>query len=249
MRHTADHNLAKLTKKLLRIPIKKKILLESALTHPSYRNEHPCPKLLDFDRLEFFGDSILNFVICQRLYHLYPEANEGMLSKMRSILVSRKILSRIAKDLHFLRLMKLGRSLHHQPVHMKTKILADSFESFLSAIYFDHGIRKTERFILKHYRPYFNVRRLFRLDSNPKSTLQELCQKKWQRLPVYENHIAPHGMKTTVSLGRMRRATATGRTRQESEEKAARLLIRKIRQTLLRDSKRASSGKKLRKTF
>jgi len=249
MKHVKDPTHTRLAKRLLKISFRKPRLIQSAIYHPSYRNENPCPKLLDFDRLEFFGDSILNYVICRRLIQLFPEANEGMLSRIRSILVSRKILFRIALELHFLKLIKLGKSLQHQPTHMKSKILADSFESVLAAIYFDRGLKQTEQFILKHFRPYFNVRRLFQLDSNPKSTLQELCQKKWQRLPSYENHTTTQGMKTTVSLGRMRRATASGRTRQESEEKAARLLIRKIRQELLRGSKKRSSGKKLRKTL
>src|SRR3990167_8754497 len=82
----------------LKLTFKKKFLLESALSHPSFRNENPrIPGLADFDRLEFFGDTILNFVICRRLYEKFPLADEGELSKLRSILVSRKMLFLLAK--------------------------------------------------------------------------------------------------------------------------------------------------------
>ncbi len=225
--------------------------LESALTHPSFRNENlPAPHLFDFDRLEFFGDAILNYVICRKLYAAFPEANEGMLSRLRSILVSRKILARIARELKFYSLIHLGKSIESQPVAAKSKILADGFEALLAALYFDQGLAATEKFILRHFRLYFNAKRLFQLDPNPKSTLQELSQKKWQKLPSYVNEMIPSGFKSTVSLDKTRKASAVARTRQESEEKAARLLIRKIRQELLaRGLKRTSSGKKLVKAF
>ncbi len=225
--------------------------VESALTHPSFRNENgKITGLFDFDRLEFFGDSILNFCICRKLYALFPEANEGLLSRLRSILVSRKILARIAREMKLYSVVRLGKSIQSQPLAAKSKILADTFEALLAAWYFDRGLPAAEKFILKNFRDYFNVKRLFQLDPNPKSTLQELCQKEWQKLPLYSGEITSEGFKSTVSLGKIRKATAVGRTRQESEEKAARYLVRKIRQELLaRRSKRTSSGKKLVKTF
>lgn len=242
-------NLQARTKKILHLPFRNPKLLESALVHPSYRNENPCPGLLDFDRLEFFGDAILNYVVCRHLYPMFPEANEGMLSRLRSILVSRKILSRVAREIYLNRLLRLGKSLHAQPLAAKSKILADSLEALLAALYFDQGIAQAEKFILRHFHSYFDSKRLFRLDPNPKSTLQELSQKEWQKLPIYTSEMTSSGIKSTVRLGAMRKATAVARTRRESEEKAARFLLRKIRQELLRRSKRASSGKKLRKIF
>ena len=76
------------------------------------------------------------------------------------------------------------------------------------------------------------------------SPLQELAQKEWHVLPVYTNQFHERGMKTEVVISPSRKAVAIGRTRQEAEEKAARLLVRKIRQELLRRSKKKSSGKK-----
>ncbi len=218
--------------------------LEAALNHPSYRNENFVPPLEDFDRMEFLGDSILNFVVCRKLYALYPAANEGLLSRLRSIIVSRKILSRMALELKMTPHLKLGKSLKRQFAFSRAKILTDSIESLFAAIYFDQGFAKTEAFILKYLKPYLDAKRLFRLDPNPKSTLQELAQKQWRVIPTYISQFHAGGMKTEVIISPARKAVATGRTRQEAEEKAARLLLRKIRQELLRRSKKKSSGKK-----
>lgn len=224
-------------------------LLESALQHPSYRNENsPRPDLQNFDRLEFFGDSVLNYVICRKIFKTFPDADEGILSRLRSILVSRRILSRITKELRFTKFIRLGKSLQNQPEFLKSKVFADTFEALIAAHYFDQGFEKTEKFILKCFHGYFDAKKLLRLDPNPKSTLQELSQKYWQKLPIYTSENASGTVKTTVSLGRLKQASALGRTRQESEEKAARILLRSLRQELLGRLKRKSSGRKLRKT-
>ncbi len=236
--------LAKPAKKKFPLVFRNPRLLESALIHPSYRNEQLPLSLENFDRLEFFGDSLLNFVICRKLYALFPKADEGVLSRLRSILVSRKILARIATELKLWHFIKLGQGLLEQGEFSRPKILSDSLESLIGALYFDQGFEKTEKFILKNFRGYFDAKRLFRLDPNPKSTLQEISQREWQRLPLYASEPTPQGTKTTVSVNRTLKARAQAKNRKESEEKAARILIRKIRQELLRRSKKRSSGKK-----
>ncbi len=215
--------------KILKIRFRKKGLLEAAFTHPSYKYEKQIKHLEDFDRLEFFGDTILNFVICKELYRLFPKEKEGMLSRLRSILVSRKILSRIARASGFLKHIRLGDALKEQAEFSKDKVLCDSLEAFLAALFFDRGFKTVEMLLLKLFRPYLDIKKLFRIDPNPKSTLQELCQKKWQRLPIYESLLAGKRMKTVVSISPRIRATAYGKNRKESEERAARDLIRKIR--------------------
>ncbi len=225
-------------------------LLEAALLHPSYRNENAVRKdYANFDRMEFFGDAVLNFIICRKIYALFPDADEGVLSKLRSILVSRRILARIARETGLYKKIFLGKYLLKQKMFMKTKIFADCFESFIAALYFDQGFAKTEKFILKYFNSYFDTKKLFRLDPNPKSTLQELVQKHWQKLPEYQSEQTEKGIETTVTLGRNRKTTASARTRQESEEKAARQLIRMLRQELVGRFNKKSSGKKLLKTL
>ncbi len=236
--------------RLFGLTFKKPRLLEAALFHPSYRNETAGleKSLPDFDRLEFLGDAILNLIICQKIYRLYPKADEGLLSRLRSILVSRKILSRLAVQIGLPRYLKLGRSLKSQPDIPKTKIFADAFEALLAALFFDKGFSAAERFILKIFTPYFDARRLLRLDPNPKSTLQELVQRYWQRLPEYTSEATPRGFKITVAADRTHQASGIGPSKRDAEEKAARSLVRMLRHELAGRLKKKSSGKKLFKT-
>lgn len=217
---------------MLGFPVKSLPFYRAALTHPSFRNENPriTRGLEDFDRLEFLGDSILNEIVCQKLFEKFPEADEGMLSKLRSILVSQRILSRVALKLKLHRALLIGKGLQHQfKDFLKAKLLTDSLEALFAAIYFDRGRSRIEVFILKHFKDYFDPKLLFRLDPNPKSTLQEMTLKKWQKLPEYTHLFSHKGVKTTVSAGGRRKASAFHKVKRESEVLAARALIRKLR--------------------
>jgi len=221
-------------KKDLKLAFNKERLLEAALYHPSFRNENKCARLEDFDRLEFFGDAILNYVICKKLFKLYKTADEGLLSRLRSILVSRKVLGRIVKEQKLKKYLHFGKSLEKDKDSFQSKIFADCLESLIAAYYLDQGLEKTERFILRVYENYFDPKKLFRVDPNPKSTLQEMVQKKWKRLPVYHNHNAGAQAQCTVSINTVLKAKALGGSRREAEEKAARFLIQKLRKKILK---------------
>lgn len=207
-------------------------LLEAALTHPSYRNERPHLHLADFDRLEFFGDSVLNYVICCELIETFPDANEGILSRFRSTLVSRKILIRVAKEIGLGRSLKVGQGLAEEKGNPQGKILADAFEALVAALYEDQGLEAAREFLIKHLRPYINPRRLLRLDPNPKSTLQEWTQKKWRKIPEYSWKPTRQGIQVEVRIGRKYRVRVTGKNRRELEEKGARELLKKLRREL-----------------
>lgn len=228
-------------RKVLGFAVKTLPLYRAALTHPSFRNENfrATRDLEDFDRLEFLGDSILNEIICQELFERFPEADEGMLSKLRSIIVSQKILSRIAQALKLQQVLLISRSLRHNfKDFLKAKLLTDALEALFAAIYFDHGHNKVETFILKHFKSYFDPKLLFRLDPNPKSTLQEMTLKRWQKLPEYTHAFTPRGVKTTVSAGGKRKASGFDKIKRESELKAARALILLLRKQFKKEKKR-----------
>lgn len=217
-------------KKALKLPVRSIKYYEAALTHPSYRNENKMAPLEDFDRMEFLGDAILNEVVCQKLYTDFPDADEGMMSKLRSILVSRKVLSRIALKLKVQKWLRLGRSLQDAfKTSFRTKLLTDIVEALFAAVFFDLGRSRTETFILNHYKEYFDAKKLFRLDPNPKSTLQEFTLKKWQKLPEYKHQFTQKGVKTTISAGRGRKASGFAKNKKESELKAACALLRLLR--------------------
>ncbi len=228
-------------RKILGFPVKSLTPYRAALTHPSFRNENAriTQGLEDFDRLEFLGDSILNEVICQKLFEKFPEADEGMLSKLRSILVSQKILSRIAQALKLHQVLLISRNLRQNfKDFLKAKLLTDALEALFAAIYFDQGRGKIETFVLKHFKQYFDPKLLFRLDPNPKSTLQEMTLKKWQKLPEYTHAFSEKGVKTTVSAGGKRKASALHKIKRESEVLAARALIIRLRKEFKKEKQR-----------
>ena len=228
-------------RKILGFRVKTLPVYRAALTHPSFRNENflITKGLEDFDRLEFLGDSILNEVICQKLFEKFPEADEGMLSKLRSILVSQKILSRIAQALELQHVLLISKNLRQNfKDFLKAKLLTDALEALFAAIYFDHGHNKVEAFILKHFKKYFDPKLLFRLDPNPKSTLQEMTLKKWQKLPEYTHAFSDKGVKTTVSAGGKRKASALHKIKRESEVLASRALIQRLRKEFKKERSR-----------
>ncbi len=220
----------KALEKTLGLKIKKPYGYESALTHPSFRYENPIPGLDHFDRMEFLGDAILNEVVCRKIYQTFKDADEGLLSRLRSTLVSRRILIKIARDLKLNKFMRLGRGFKKSsPSFLKAKVLADVFESLIAAIYFDRGKKAAENFILTHFDEYFDIKKLFRLDPNPKSTLQEISQKHWKKLPQYDSSQVAKGIQVVAWIDGQKRAKAVARSRKEAEEKAARMLVLKLR--------------------
>jgi len=212
--------------KQLGLKIRNRRYAVAALTHPSYRNEMRLHNLLCFERMEFFGDSILNFTISEILYEKYKEGDEGILSKLKSILVSRKILSMIAKKLKLKQFMILGKSEKSHPDPERAKILADTFEALIAAIYFDRGLAVTERFIRKQFKYYLNPKRLHVIGVSPKTTLQELSQKHLKILPQYHAAWRNGKFHCIVSLKDIGEGEGEGRTKKEAEEAAARELIK-----------------------
>src|SRR5690348_16571156 len=114
-------------------------LFEQAFTHRSYLNESR-EKIESNERLEFLGDSILSFVISQELFQKYPEFNEGILTNIRSLLVNTKILALTAKSLDFGKYLRLSKGEEEAKGRENQSLLADSFESFIGALFLDQGI-------------------------------------------------------------------------------------------------------------
>jgi ribonuclease III len=213
----------------LGLRFKSKRLPLIALTHPSYQNsERDRTDAQTFQRLEFLGDAVLNYFIVVRLYKMFPHANEGLLSRLRSILVSRKMLAKIAKKIALSQNLLLSEGERKHPNGINEKVMADSFEALLAAIYFDRGLKQTESFLGRCFKSYLNQRKLFRLDPNSKSALQEFVQKNDGRLPVYRMERKKDFFIAWVSSKRTIKARGVGRTKQEAEVQAAAALLKKL---------------------
>ena len=117
-------------------------LVELALTHPSFTKENNLEPLLSYERLEFFGDSVLKLFSSKLLFERYPDYPEGDLSKIRSILVSDAILAKIAFEIGLDKLIKLGPSEEKQGGRHRESNLACSLEALLGAYYLNNKIKE-----------------------------------------------------------------------------------------------------------
>ncbi|MCK8514742.1 ribonuclease III [Methylonatrum kenyense] len=154
-------------------------LLEEALTH---RSVSECNN----ERLEFLGDSILNFVIASELFFLKDDASEGALSRLRASLVNRETLAEIARDLDLGECLRLGSGEKKSGGRRRDSILSDSVESILGAVYTDSGYDACRDLILRLYQDRLASLPEAQDLKDPKTRLQEYLQSSRQNLPSYE---------------------------------------------------------------
>ena len=158
-------------------PPEKKELLVQALTHSTFFEgvKQEIPE--DNQRLEFLGDAILDMLVGEYLYHAYPAAREGDLSKMRAALVCESALALLAKELGLGKLLRLGKGGEASGDRERPSVLADTFEALVGAFYEAGGFSAAYSFAKKHFAPA--VAKLTRDDfEDKKSLLQELAQKE-----------------------------------------------------------------------
>ncbi len=170
--------LAKLEEHL-RIKFKDKMLLNQALTHPSYVAKDG----KDNGRLEFLGDSFIGLTISHLLYDRNPKSDEGELTKWKSYLVSSKFFAELPETI------LLGKHLQVGPGERRSgpptaSMLAATLESVVGALYLDNGYQKTFKFIENLYLPYLKIAE--KEEENFKGVLQELLQRKYKEQPQYD---------------------------------------------------------------
>lgn len=153
-------------------------LLEQALTHRSAASVHN-------ERLEFLGDSILNFTIGEALYHQFPKVAEGDLSRMRATLVREQTLAQIAFEFSLGDYLKLGPGELKSGGYRRSSILSDGVEAIIGAIHLDSGIEKVQQVILNWYKQRLAEIQPGDNQKDPKTRLQEYLQGIRQPLPNY----------------------------------------------------------------
>ncbi len=149
-------------------------LLELALTHISLANDL---KKESNQRLEFLGDSVLSYIIATELYNLYPDHDEGELTKIRAALVCEKSLAELARELDLGNEIKFGRSEAKSNGEKKDSILSDTFEAVLGAIYLDSDSDTAKEWTLKVFGDRIRNFKISR-EANYKSELQIYFQKR-----------------------------------------------------------------------
>ena len=160
-------------------------LLETALHQSSYVNENPALGLEDNERLEFLGDAVLNAVISHLLMSQHPELKEGELSKIRSHLVNKSQLGKIAKQINLGKYLQLGKGEIQSSGRKKISILADALEALIAAVYLDGGYDRVYRLIEHIFSGLFELIPREGIYFDYKSRLQELVQATLKSSPEY----------------------------------------------------------------
>lgn len=157
-------------------------LLAAALTHPSFAHENAGD---DYQRLEFLGDSVLQIVVTEWLYHRYPKLGEGGLNDLRQQFVCEAALAEHARALNLGPLVRLGVGDRRSNRGDQPSVLADVLEAILGAVFLDAGLDAVKRLLLPWLEAHPFVTDSTRVVPNPKSTLQEFTQARWKLTPTY----------------------------------------------------------------
>ena len=201
-------------------------LLKQAFTHRSYLNENRKSGIEHNERLEFLGDAVLELVITEYLYKLYPNKNEGDLTALRSALVNTQSISDVAHGLGFNEFLLLSRGEAKDTGRARQYILANTFESVVGAMFLDLGYEAAQTFINANLIPTLGgiIEKGTWMDA--KSKLQEIVQEKVGVTPRYETvkEAGPDHDKTftvAVFFGEEQKTEGSGKSKQEAEQSAA----------------------------
>jgi ribonuclease-3 len=196
-------------------------LLRESLTHASGANH----RLSSNERLEFLGDSILGAVVCDLLFRKFPDYQEGELTRIKSIVVSRRTCAKLSAQLGIEAFLIMGKgmgSFERTP----PSVLADVFESLIGAIFLDGGMDAARGFIIRHIEPEIDAAVEGQDGINYKSNLQQVAQREFGETPTYvllDEKGPDHSkcFKISALIGRQRYAPAWGRNKKEAEQRAA----------------------------
>ncbi len=200
-------------------------LLEEALTHRS-------ASVTNNERLEFLGDALLSLVIAEYLFHRYPKASEGELSRLRASLVKGETLAELARTLKLGEALRLGQGELKSGGSQRESILSDALEAIFGAAYLDGGLAAGRALILHLYQESLEGLASASELKDPKTRLQEYQQARQQPLPIYnvlEIRGEPHAQSFTVEcMVAESRAIAAGNSRRKAEQEAARLVLEQM---------------------
>lgn len=212
------------------------LLLAEALTHSSIsleRKNYP----FDNQRLEFLGDAVLQLVVTEHLYNLFPDFSEGTLTKLRTRIVSRTGLKTHALAMNLGAHLMMGRGEDASGGRTRASTLADAFEALIGAMYLDGGYEVTRDFILRETDEAFAAIERKPEEINPKGRLQELLQSLTPSAPLYEviSQTGPEHQKffeCRVVWEGLELARGAGRSKKQAEvEAATNALLAKIWET------------------
>lgn len=170
---------------IIKVKFKNKSILNRALTHRSYANEAGA-HIIDNERLEYLGDSVLALVVNEYLFKRFEDYLEGDLAKIKSAVVSEKTLFKVANEINLGGFILMGKGEEQSGGRERSSILANTLEAVIGAIYLDSGLKESKKFILSLIKKDIEIINNLSYDRDPKTTLQEYVQKKYKDKPLYE---------------------------------------------------------------
>ncbi len=205
-------------------------IYEQALTHPSF-NSDADTKHSDYERYEYMGDAVLDYVSADLIFKAFPDMEPGNMSKLRSYLVKSHSLSNYARKIRLFDYIRVGHSLSQNQIQNSDKILEDAFEAFIGAIYLDQGIEFVFNYIKSVL--FEDILRFGKEDlTDYKSKLQEEMQAEY-RESVHYVTISENGPAhdrtyvVNVMFNEIVLASGTGKTKKAAEEDAAKNALQK----------------------
>lgn len=203
-------------------------LLTEALTHASSAGH----RLQSNERMEFLGDAILGYVVCEYLYKHFPDLLEGELTKIKSAVVSRRVCAEISHQINLADMLNLGKGMAGRP-GLPGSVAAAVLEAIIAAIYLDGGMEPARDFILRQMVPFIEEAASSAHQQNFKSVLQQYAQKHLPTNPSYVllDEKGPDHAKcfeVCVEIDGRRFSSAWANAKKEAEQKAALLALNEL---------------------
>ncbi|PAU92864.1 ribonuclease III [Aliifodinibius salipaludis] len=205
-----------------------------ALRHRSTLADEKYSSIDSYERLEFLGDAVLDLIVTEIIFDLFPNENEGFLTKLRAKLVKGDTLAMYAEKLKLNNLMLLGKRVRGQGIEESKSVLSDLFEALVGALYLDLGYEPTSKFVRKVIEQYVDFDQIVNTLDNYKSLLLEFAQAEQMKIPTYTvvseegpGHDKTFGVEVYVDEKPI--AQGEGKSKKEAEQEAARKALKMLK--------------------
>ena len=210
--------------KIINLKFKNKDLFVKSLTHKSFDS------IVNNEKLEFLGDRVLGLIISEKLLEIYPNEKEGILDKKFASLVNKNKCLEIAKIINLEKFILISNN-KKKTIKIADKIISDSLEALIGALFIDQGLKVVKKFVLNLWKDNLKVSSFTFIDA--KTKLQEYSLQKYKKLPIYKllENLGPRHkpiIKVAVKLETTKFVEAIGFSKKDAEQKAAKFLLKTI---------------------